>query len=229
MLIFANEKDFRNWKRNRGLKHEKDRVSYRKPDGSVFHGPRHGESFKPRERAWGYPDEVNKILSKDYGWRAEKYDVFGSVEDEKELRNEYMSDMYKQLQLLENQQKKVRMAKARAEAKCSVNDGMVDVLISRDFGSGWVTENESYGYGIWLAVDSRIIDFWKKNPFATKDEIEDMLESCGYAVKDGYLNCFGWQKLGLVRVPVGKPFRIGECDGREYIDYLDLNNYWVIE
>ncbi|MBQ6518783.1 MAG: hypothetical protein IJI14_08685 [Anaerolineaceae bacterium] len=93
MVIFASEKDYRSWKHQRGVEHDKDRVSYRKADGSKFFGPRNAWSFKPRERDWGYPDEVEKILKKDFGWRSDIYERCGSVQDDTDLRNEYLSEI----------------------------------------------------------------------------------------------------------------------------------------
>lgn len=92
-MIFATEKDYRSWKRQKGLKHDKDRVSYRKADGTVFNGPRHTVSFKPSEKDWMWPSDVRRILSKDFGWRAENYELFGSVDDENELRDEYQREI----------------------------------------------------------------------------------------------------------------------------------------
>lgn len=117
-MIFPTEKDYRSWKRQKGLKHEKDRVSYRKADGTVFNGPRHGDSFKPSEKDWMWPNDVRRILSKDFGWRTEKYELFGSVDDENELRDEYQReiDFQKwQQELLRQEAVKKKIAEEEAE------------------------------------------------------------------------------------------------------------------
>ena len=96
MLIFADEKSYLSWKRENSMKHEKDRVSYRKADGTRFFGPRHANSFKPTERDWGYPDEVDKILNRDFGWRADKYERFGCVQDEFEYYKQLAEDAWQE-------------------------------------------------------------------------------------------------------------------------------------
>ena len=113
MMIFATEKDYRSWRRQKGLEHEKDRVSYRKSDGTFFYDPRYGEMLKLRhERTWRNPRTAQKRLSHDFGWRAEKYELFGSVDEENELRDEYQREIdfqkwQQEMQRYEAEQKKI--------------------------------------------------------------------------------------------------------------------------
>ncbi len=90
MTIFPDEKSYLDWKRRRGVKHDKDRASYRKPDGTRFYGPRNAAVFKPRERDYCHRDVFEKLLNKDFGRRADLYDRFGTVQDEAELHAEYI-------------------------------------------------------------------------------------------------------------------------------------------
>ena len=90
MTIFPDEKSYLDWKRQRGVKHDKDRVSYRKSDGTRFCGPRNAAAFKPRERDYCCRSVLTKLLNQDFGWRADLYERFGSVQDEAELHAEYI-------------------------------------------------------------------------------------------------------------------------------------------
>lgn len=110
-------------------------------------------------------------------------------------------------------------------------DGMVAVLTSDDYGSGWSTWND-----INLAFDKRVVEFWLQchefpdlmkvisSPEYSKykREAEKLFESWGYNNV-----CFSaFEHLGLRWIRKGEPFIIREYDGKEWTEFRD-NTDWI--
>lgn len=94
----------------------------------------------------------------------------------------------------------------------------VEVLVSPGWGAGWSTWNE-----FSVAVDKRIVDFFKKNGTSVSEsEVEKFCESIGYNVYAG-----GWKMVEIETVPVGMKFVITEYDGFEELEIVGEDNYYV--
>lgn len=88
--------------------------------------------------------------------------------------------------------------------------GEIEILISPNYGSGWSTENDNYKINI--AVDKRIIDYYKEHGNKVNaSDVKKFLESIGY--KDVF--CMGWGDIVIETIPNGERFRIDEYDGWE--------------
>lgn len=98
-------------------------------------------------------------------------------------------------------------------------DGSLEVLVSPGHGGGWSTSN---CWGIDIAIDKRIIEFWKSYPQINMKTLKRFMAACGYP--DAV--CDGWKTLRLKTVPKGRVFRITEYDGFETIKYFNTEN-WV--
>ena len=106
----------------------------------------------------------------------------------------------------------------------------VEVLISVGFGAGWSTWN---GYGIRLAADNRLIDFFKLHlkedgwfdDKVTDDELIEFFNSIGF---DGYLYYGGFRDCKIIWVPAGVPFQIREYDGAESIMFYDPEEWFEL-
>ena len=99
------------------------------------------------------------------------------------------------------------------------DDEKVEVLVSPGWGAGWSTWNDD---GLKLAVDKRIIDYFKKVGQDTDENIvKAFCESIGY--KRVY--CGGWDQLVIETVPQGKKFRITEYDGFEELEVYGDKSY----
>lgn len=90
------------------------------------------------------------------------------------------------------------------------NNGNIEILVSPGYGAGWSTWD--YDYGVNLALDKRIIDFYKKyGQKASKEQLEEFLKNIGYE------NVFyrGWDQVQIFTVPKNCKFKIKEYDGYE--------------
>lgn len=99
----------------------------------------------------------------------------------------------------------------REDLELSYNDkGDIEILISPGYGAGWSTWD--YDYGVNLALDKRIIDFYKKH-YEEVDlkQLQEFLESIGY--KNVF--CKGWNKVKIFTIPKNCKFKIIEYDGDE--------------
>ena len=89
------------------------------------------------------------------------------------------------------------------ELSCT-DDDKVEVLVSPGFGAGWSTWNDD---GLKLAVDKRIIDFFKRaGQDADKNLVKAFLREIGYE----HVYCGGWDDLVIETVSKGMKFRISE-------------------
>ena len=91
-----------------------------------------------------------------------------------------------------------------------VRDGMVAVLYSPDYGSGWYTWNTNHPE---LLFDPAIVQLVEENKF---DELKTY-------VTLKYPNIFdsGMDNLKIAWIPEGAMFRINEYDGDESIELKD--------
>ena len=114
--------------------------------------------------------------------------------------------------------------KLKKDLEFSYNNGLIEVLISCGYGAGWSTWNNNYS--INLAVDKRIIDYYKKNKERKlgKNEIEKFLSSIGY---EG-VYCGGWNKMAIETVPPNCKFRIDEYDGAESLIIYENDEIWEL-
>lgn len=89
------------------------------------------------------------------------------------------------------------------------DDEELAVLISPGYGAGWSTWND-----IDIALDSKIIEYFMRNPKPTEEEMSCFLE------ENGYHNIYmgGYENLKIKWIPKGTSFLIMEYDGSEYIE-----------
>ena len=91
-----------------------------------------------------------------------------------------------------------------------VRDGMVAVLYSPDYGSGWYTWNTNYPE---LLFDPAIVQLVEENKF---DELKTYVTLKYPNIFDG-----GMDDLKVAWIPAGAMFRINEYDGDESIELKD--------
>ena len=120
--------------------------------------------------------------------------------------------------------------------KCELSytdDGLLEVLYSPGYGAGWSSSWNS-DYGMEIALDKRIIDFFKahmndKGGFDKKTSasvIDEFMKSIGYT---GYIYYSGFYDCRIAHIKPGITFRIGEYDGSEYFDIFDENEWFTVE
>lgn len=101
-------------------------------------------------------------------------------------------------------------------------DKKIEILISPGYGAGWSTWNNQ---SINLAVDKRIIDFFKKNGKDVEHEkLKNFLNSIGY--NDVYVG--GWKKLVIEKISPNERFRIDEYDGSESLIPYGEDEIWEL-
>ncbi len=99
------------------------------------------------------------------------------------------------------------------------DDGKVEVLVSPGYGAGWSTWNG----GIKIAVDKRIVDFFKRaGQDADKNLVEAFLRESGYK----HVYCGGWDDIVIETVEPGVPFKITEYDGFEELEEVSPQSYY---
>ena len=112
----------------------------------------------------------------------------------------------------------------REDIELSYNDeGNIEILISPGYGAGWSTWD--YDYGINLALDKRIINFYKKyGQEVSEEQLEEFLKSIGYE------NVFyrGWDQNQIFTVPKNCKFKIKEYDGYEELLTFADENLWEL-
>ena len=112
----------------------------------------------------------------------------------------------------------------RKDIEYSYNkNGDIEILISPGFGAGWSTWSSEYS--INLAVDKRIIDFFKKYKHDVDiDKVDNFLTSIGY--KNVFMS--GYYDLIIETVPEGSKFRISEYDGHETLILYAQDEVWEL-
>jgi len=91
-----------------------------------------------------------------------------------------------------------------------VRDGMVAVLYSPDYGSGWYTWNSNIPE---LLFDPAIVQLIEEDKF---DELQTYLTLKYPNIHDG-----GMWELKIAWIPEGTMFRVNEYDGDESIELKD--------
>ena len=91
-----------------------------------------------------------------------------------------------------------------------IRDGMVAVLYSPDYGSGWYTWNQDYPE---IMFDPAIVKLVEENKF---DELKTYVTLKYPNIFDG-----GMDDLKVAWIPEGAMFRINEYDGDESIELKD--------
>ena len=110
-------------------------------------------------------------------------------------------------------------------------NGNLEVLVSTGFGAGWSTWN---AWGINLAVDKRIIDFFKANlnPYdhlnqtVTDSKLNEFIHSIGYT---GNFYFGGFYDCRIRKVSPGTMFKIREYDGAERIEVFDDSDWFTVK
>lgn len=91
-----------------------------------------------------------------------------------------------------------------------VRDGMVAVLYSPDYGSGWYTWNTDHPE---ILFDPAIVKLIEEDKW---DELQTYV-----ILKYPKLNVGGLGELSIAWIPVGTVFRVNEYDGAESIELKD--------
>ena len=99
------------------------------------------------------------------------------------------------------------------------DDGKIEVLVSPGWGAGWSTWNDD---GLKLAVDKRIIDFFKR---AGQDADENLVKAFLREIGYEHVYCGGWDDIVIETVEPGIPFKITEYDGSEELERVTPQNY----
>jgi hypothetical protein len=91
-----------------------------------------------------------------------------------------------------------------------IRDGMVAVLYSPDYGSGWYTWNQDHPE---ILFDPAIVKLVEENKF---DELKTYV-----TLKYPNLYVGGMDDLQVALIPEGAMFRVNEYDGAESIELKD--------
>jgi len=91
-----------------------------------------------------------------------------------------------------------------------IRDGMVAVLYSPDYGSGWFTWNQDYPE---ILFDPAIVQLVEENKF---DELKTYV-----TLKYPKIFIGGMDDLKVELIPEGAMFRVNEYDGNEFIELKD--------
>lgn len=97
-----------------------------------------------------------------------------------------------------------------------IRDGMVAVLYSPDYGSGWYTWNQDYPE---ILFDPAIVKLVEENKW---DELKTYI-----ILKYPKLYTGGIMDLKVALIPEGVMFRIYEYDGAESIELKDDADWFV--
>jgi hypothetical protein len=97
-----------------------------------------------------------------------------------------------------------------------IRDGMVAVLYSPDYGSGWYTWNQDYPE---ILFDPAIVKLVEENKW---DELKTYI-----TLKYPKLYTGGIVDLKVASIPEGAMFRINEYDGAESIELKDDADWFV--
>ena len=101
--------------------------------------------------------------------------------------------------------------------------GQMKVLISRGYGAGWSSWNDSR-----MAFDERLIRAFECG--ITQEDMQELCVECGYVDINGdppYMG--GFKQLEVVDIPSGVLFQIMEYDGSEYIEYFEDSDWYLAE
>ena len=118
------------------------------------------------------------------------------------------------------------------------DNGEIEILISPGFGAGWSTWNDN---SISLAVDKRIIDYFKKNGTGVektnrlskefgnqseefRNQLKEFLKSIGY--NNVYTG--GWEDIVIETIKPNCKFRIDEYDGSEELISYPNDELWEL-
>ena len=97
------------------------------------------------------------------------------------------------------------------------------VLVSRGYGAGWSTWNDSR-----MAFDERLIRAFECG--ITQEDMQELCVECGYVdVNGGPPYMGGFKQLEVVDIPSGELFQIVEYDGSEYIEYFEESDWYLAE
>ena len=97
-----------------------------------------------------------------------------------------------------------------------IRDGMVAVLYSPDYGSGWYTWNQDYPE---IMFDPAIVKLVEENKF---DELKTYV-----TLKYPKIFIGGIVDLKVALIPEGTMFRVNEYDGAESIELKDDADWFV--
>ena len=101
--------------------------------------------------------------------------------------------------------------------------GDIEILISPGYGAGWSTWNENYS--INLAVDKKIIDYFKTHKYSSIHDLRSFMQSIGYDERVYY---GGWNNIKIMTVPKNCKFRIEEYDGSESLITYANDELWEL-
>jgi hypothetical protein len=103
--------------------------------------------------------------------------------------------------------------------KC-IRDGLIAVLYSPGYGSGWSTWNDNK-YREFLLHDEKLVELVENKQH---DKIEEYVKS---VYPGEYVCVLGAYQLQVDWVSPGTQFRIEEYDGSESIKF-NSNSYWSV-
>lgn len=93
------------------------------------------------------------------------------------------------------------------------------VLISRGYGAGWSTWNQSE-----MAIDKDLIALFEQG--CSDSEMEEACKEKGYGNGFGGPYMGGFDGLIIEEVPAGTFFKIREYDGSEYIEIFNTDSWY---
>ena len=98
-----------------------------------------------------------------------------------------------------------------------VEDGLVAVLVSPEYGAGWSTWNSGEA-SIRMTFDPDIVEWVRIGKVGQRVNLEEKYN-------ESYVCQFGAEQLQILWLPVGTKFIINECDGFESIELLDSMDF----
>jgi hypothetical protein len=106
-----------------------------------------------------------------------------------------------------------------------IEDGMVAVLCSPGYGTGWSTWSSDDEVSTFVLFDRRLVNMARAG--ATADDVGGFLARIFEGDDDYDFYVGGWHDIEIVWVPVGQKFRVREYDGSESIRFYDPNDYYT--
>ena len=96
-----------------------------------------------------------------------------------------------------------------------VRNGLVAVLYSPGFGSGWYTWNTEYPD---ILYDAKVVEWVEAGK--SEDQLSDITAYLEATYPESYIGS-GLRQLEIEWLPVGTRFRVYEYDGSEHIEIRD--------
>jgi len=107
--------------------------------------------------------------------------------------------------------------------KKMIEDGMVAVLYSPGYGSGWSTWAHSPEIAKFMTFDQRLVLAAQRK--ANVDEVNELLTDI--FGPETYVGTGGWDQIEISWVEQGTIFEIAEYDGAEHIRFYNAHDYYT--